>query len=33
MEAIKWVVTKAFEGWVLVLPLLWIVFEFWKRLG
>lgn len=33
METLKWVVHKAFDGWLLVLPLMWIVFEFWSRLG
>lgn len=33
MESLKWVAEKACEGWVLVLPLVWIMYEFWVRLS
>lgn len=33
MERLKWVAEKACEGWLLVLPLMGGVYEFWGQLG
>ncbi len=33
MARLKWVAGKAYESWLLVLPLIGVLYEFWGGLG